>query len=73
MHPKALIDDLRHQTEQARPAQDEQLDLFSTFDELPKDADRTEFYQHDQNWANRMILGDSLQVMVSFRSEKASR
>jgi len=28
-------------------------------------TDRTEFYQHDQNWSNRMILGDSLQVMAS--------
>ncbi len=24
----------------------------------PKGADKTEFYQHDQNWTNRMILGD---------------
>jgi adenine-specific DNA-methyltransferase len=28
-------------------------------------VDKTEFYQHDQNWSNRMILGDSLQVMAS--------
>ena len=26
---------------------------------------RAEFYQHDQHWSNRMILGDSLQVMAS--------
>ena len=25
---------------------------------------KTEFYQHDQNWTNRLILGDSLQVMA---------
>jgi adenine-specific DNA-methyltransferase len=40
-------------------------DLFSDFNGIPKGADKTEFYQHDQNWTNRMILGDSLQVMAS--------
>jgi adenine-specific DNA-methyltransferase len=28
-------------------------------------AARTEFYQHDAHWSNRVILGDSLQVMAS--------
>ena len=32
--------------------------------------DKTEFYQHDANWTNRMILGDSLQVMASWPSAK---
>ena len=32
---------------------------------MPQGADKTDFYQHDQNWSNRMILGDSLQVMAS--------
>ena len=45
-------------------------DLFADFNGIPKDADRTEFYQHDQNWTNRMILGDSLQVMASWRNAK---
>ena len=40
-------------------------DLFSDFDGIPKDVDKTDFYSHDQNWSNRMILGDSLQVMAS--------
>ena len=33
----------------------------------PRDSslDPQEFYQHEQNWANRMILGDSLLVMTS--------
>ncbi len=35
-------------------------DLFGDFNGMPKGADKTEFYQHDQNWSNRMILGDSL-------------
>ena len=40
-------------------------DLFADFNGLPEGADRTEFYRHDANWSNRMILGDSLQVMAS--------
>ncbi|MBM3273065.1 site-specific DNA-methyltransferase, partial [Candidatus Kaiserbacteria bacterium] len=31
------------------------------------------FYQHDQNWTNRMILGDSLQVMVSLAEREGLR
>jgi adenine-specific DNA-methyltransferase len=48
-------------------------DLFQDFDGLPKDADKTEFYQHDANWANRMILGDSLQVMASLAEREGLR
>jgi len=29
-----------------------------------------EFYQHEQNWANRMILGDSLLVMTSLAEKE---
>src|SRR5205085_10907465 len=66
VHPKALIDDLLRQTRQARhDAGEHTPDLFADFNGIPKDVDKTEFYQHDQNWSNRMILGDSLQVMRS--------
>lgn len=66
VHPKVLIDDLRAQSKVRADAQKPmQLDLFASFDGLPKDADATDFYQHDANWTNRMILGDSLQVMAS--------
>ena len=66
VHPKVLIDDLLRQTK-ANKAQEPgfQIDLFADFNGMPKDADKTDFYQHDQNWSNRMILGDSLQVMAS--------
>ena len=40
-------------------------DFFADFNGLPEGADRTEFYQHDGYWQNRMALGDSLQVMAS--------
>jgi adenine-specific DNA-methyltransferase len=40
---------------------------------LPKGVDKTEFYQHDQSWSNRMILGDSLQVMASLAEREGLR
>jgi adenine-specific DNA-methyltransferase len=33
----------------------------------------TEFYQHDANWSNRMILGDSLSVMASLAERAGLR
>jgi adenine-specific DNA-methyltransferase len=74
VHPKVLIDDLlrttkehEHDTGQLTP------DLFSDFNGIPKGVDKTEFYQHDQNWSNRMILGDSLQVMASLTEREGLR
>ncbi|SEN78752.1 DNA methyltransferase [Brachymonas denitrificans] len=74
--PKALIDDLRRQTEERREAvapQQDTLDLFSDFNGLPEGADRTEFYQHEGHWQNRFILGDSLQVMASLAEREGLR
>ena len=65
VHPKVLIDDLQRRSQEREQAADEQLDLFADFNGLPDDNARTEFYHHDANWSNRMILGDSLQVMAS--------
>ena len=63
VHPKVLIDDLLRQTKDIK-AQEVgfQTKLFADFNGIEDGADKTEFYQHDQNWTNRMILGDSLQV-----------
>ena len=65
VHPKALIADLLRQSKENREAEEHQIDMFSDFNGLPEGADRTEFYQHEGYWQNRMILGDSLQVMAS--------
>jgi len=65
VHPKVLIDDLKRQTQQAEEQDSGQADLFADFNGAPSEEAKTEFYQHDQNWSNRMILGDSLQVMAS--------
>src|SRR5229473_5224288 len=58
VHPKVLIDDLLRQSKARAQATAPQIDLFADFNGLPKDARATEFYQHDANWTNRMILGD---------------
>ncbi len=72
VHPKVLIDDLLNQTK-ARQKAPEQIDLFSDFNGLPNEEAKTEFYQHDAHWANRMILGDSLQVMASLAEREGLR
>ena len=74
VHPKVLIDDLRRQTQQAEDmGKGQQLDLFADFNGLSDEARSTEFYQHDANWTNRMILGDSLQVMASLAEHEGLR
>jgi adenine-specific DNA-methyltransferase len=74
VHPKALVDDLLRQSrESEHEAGMLTPDLFSDFNGIPKGADKTEFYTHDQNWTNRMILGDSLQVMASLAEREGLR
>ena len=74
VHPKVLIDDLLRATkERGHDSGDITPDLFADFNGIPKGVDKTEFYQHDQNWSNRMILGDSLQVMASLAEREGLR
>lgn len=73
VHPKVLIDDLRRRTKDQEKAEEPQLDLFDDFNGLPNDNAKTEFYKHDANWTNRMILGDSLQVMASLAEREGLR
>ena len=78
VHPKVLIDDLKRQTEQAEAGKAANqsgftTDLFGDFNGLPDDNAKTEFYQHDAHWANRMILGDSLQVIASLAEREGLR
>src|SRR6267142_2199945 len=74
VHPKVLIDDLLKQTRERREQEvGAQPDLFADFNGFPEGVDKTEFYQHEQNWSNRMILGDSLQVMASLAEREGLR
>jgi adenine-specific DNA-methyltransferase len=73
VHPKVLIDDLERQTKAGKAAAEPQFDLFANFNGLPSEVAHTEFYQHDAHWSNRMILGDSLQVMASLAEREGLR
>jgi adenine-specific DNA-methyltransferase len=74
VHPKVLIDDLLRQSEQRRKETTPPMpDLFADFNGLPDKEAVTEFYQHDANWSNRMILGDSLSVMASLAEREGLR
>ena len=73
VHPKVLVDDLLRQTAVQEKSVDPQMDLFSDFNGLPDEARSTEFYEHDANWTNRLILGDSLQVMASLAEREGLR
>jgi adenine-specific DNA-methyltransferase len=80
VHPKVLIDDLLRRSKEAPSPQGgegwgegAQIDLFSDFNGLPNDNAKTEFYRHDAHWTNRMILGDSLQVMTSLAEREGLR
>jgi adenine-specific DNA-methyltransferase len=74
VHPKVLIDDLLRQAKDAKARESGyQPDLFTDFNGIPEGADKTDFYQHDAHWTNRMILGDSLQVMASLAEREGLR
>src|SRR5262249_40706346 len=74
VHPKVLIDDLLKQTREQREHEvGAQPDLFADFNGISTGVDKTEFYRHEQNWSNRMILGDSLQVMASLAEREGLR
>ncbi|QPJ61716.1 MAG: site-specific DNA-methyltransferase [Candidatus Nitronauta litoralis] len=81
VHPKVLIDDLLRQTEQKEAEKEASAtgfqagfaDFYNDFNGLPDDHAKTEFYQHDANWSNRIILGDSLQVMASLAEREGLR
>ncbi|RMI12776.1 MAG: site-specific DNA-methyltransferase, partial [Calditrichaeota bacterium] len=66
IHPQAIIEDLRAHSQQGQP---QQLDLFGDFNGLDFE-EMVEFYEHEQKWTNRLILGDSLQVMVSLAEKE---
>jgi adenine-specific DNA-methyltransferase len=76
IHPKVLIDDLKRRSKEGSSSQTgfvEQMGLFDTIKGDVGEGAKTEFYQHDQNWSNRMILGDSLQVMASLAEREGLR
>ncbi len=67
IHPQAIIDALPRMEK----AEDGQFNLFADFNGGPKEFEnKVDFYHHEQNWTNRMILGDSLLVMTSLAEKE---
>src|SRR4051812_39453935 len=74
VHSKALVDDLLRNTQERRHEEGGiEADLFADFNGIPKGVDKTEFYQHEKNWPNRMILGASLHVRASLAEREGPR
>ena len=55
IHPQAIIEDLPRMRAAGEPSQP---DLFADFNGIDDFAKKIDFYHHEQNWTNRMILGD---------------
>jgi adenine-specific DNA-methyltransferase len=68
--PRVLIENLRNTV--ARPEDEPELTLFESFDGLGE-MELVDFYNHGANWSNRLILGDSLNVMASLAEREALR
>ncbi len=68
--PRVIIENLRRTAR--RPEDEPELTLFDVFDGLDE-LDLVDFYRHHANWSNRMILGDSLNVMASLAEREALR
>ena len=67
IHPQAIIEEVKRQAKADAPMQ--QMSLFDDFNGIDFEQ-LIEFYEHEQNWSNRMILGDSLQVMTSLAEKE---
>ena len=70
--PRMLIEEMKRQTAIRRNEADSQMD----FGDLSEDFDPNAkpcFYNHEEGWKNRMILGDSLQVMASLAENERLR
>jgi adenine-specific DNA-methyltransferase len=66
IHPQAIVEAIRAE---ARKEVEPQADLFSDFNGITFE-NLIDFYAHEQNWSNRMILGDSLTVMTSLAEKE---
>jgi adenine-specific DNA-methyltransferase len=68
--PRVLVENLRRTA--AAGELEPEATLFDTFDGLDA-LDLVDFYRHSANWSNRMVLGDSLQVMASLAERESLR
>ncbi|MDO9710759.1 hypothetical protein Q7A36_20580, partial [Paracraurococcus sp. LOR1-02] len=73
VHPKAIIEGLKKEASARTQAKTAPPDLFAAFEGLDDPEARLEFYKHNHHWSNRMVLGDSLQVMASLAEREGLR
>src|SRR5437660_815666 len=71
--PRAIVENLRDTAKSGEP--EPELTLFSDFDGFEGlDAlEVVDFYRHEGNWSNRLILGDALVVMTSLAEKEDLR
>jgi len=67
IQPKAIIENVRAEAKKGNNKP--QMELFADFNGITFE-DQIDFYHHEQNWSNRMILGDSLLVMASLAEKE---
>ncbi len=67
IQPRVIIENLRRTAAAGEP--EPELTLFDDFNGIAFE-ELVDFYQHEQNWANRLILGDSLLVMTSLAEKE---
>jgi adenine-specific DNA-methyltransferase len=67
IQPRVIIENLRRTAVDGEP--EPELTLFDDFNGIAFE-ELVDFYQHEQNWSNRLILGDSLLVMTSLAEKE---
>ena len=55
VHPRVIVENLRETAAAGEP--EPEMTLFDDFDGIEFE-ELVDFYEHEQNWANRLILGD---------------
>lgn len=80
IEPQYLINQLLAETRKRKIAAVDDADDGALFglgeyfqDGIPDELDKVDWYNHEMNWTNRMILGDSLQVMASLTEREDLR
>ena len=70
--PRMLIEEMKRRSAIRRNAADAQMMLGEGVEDFDPNA-QPGFYNHEEGWKNRMILGDSLQVMASLAENESLR
>ncbi|MFI0000380.1 site-specific DNA-methyltransferase [Streptomyces globisporus] len=81
IEPRYLVKQLMDETKRPKEKEEghdaeEALSLFGTdfySEGIADELDKVDWYKHPMNWTNRMILGDSLQVMASLAERENLR